>query len=198
MKENKTHGIQLLLRAVVTDPDGKVISDTGEKPARSFVIQFLEAIYFILKGLTGNATSIDGTEKEIISNLQYEKQIRIAGGTNNIKQGIVVGTGDAAESNINYKLATIIAAGAGAGQLTYGVQVIGTAAVVGPNVDLELKRSITNNSGSTIIVKEVGLYAQNFTWSDRVFCMIRDVFPGPINFPFRYSLTVYYTLRTTV
>ena len=64
-KEKKPHGVQLLIRCVVRDPDGKVITDTGRKPARSFVAQFLEWIGAVFDGVAGQATDVAGAEKYI-------------------------------------------------------------------------------------------------------------------------------------
>jgi len=94
MKEKKANGIQLLLRAVVTDPDGKVVSDTGQKPARSFLIQFLEFIFAMFDGAWKYATATNGGEDPIGSDgFSVNRQLRIDGQINESWKGIVVGTG---------------------------------------------------------------------------------------------------------
>ena len=199
MSKKKAHGVQLLIRCVVTDPNGKVISDTGRKPARSFVIQFLEWLYILMNnpGL-GYATGVGGGEILIYSpGIQVATQFIINAGANNSLFGIVVGTGDTAEDNEDNKLETQLLEGAGAGQITHGAMVMGTAGVVGANVDLVLKRAFTNNTGSAILVKEAGIYFR-CTYAGRNFCIVRDVFPGPVNVPDKCSLAVFYTVRTTV
>ena len=194
MKEKKTHGIQLLIRAVVTDPDGKVVSDTGQKPARSFLIQFLEFIFAMFDGAWKYATATNGGEDPIGSDgFSVNRQLRIDGQINESWKGIVVGTGDTAETNEDYTLETQLTEGVGAGNITHGVQNIGSAAVVGPNVDIELKRAFTNNTGSTITVEETGVYV---TINGDYHCIIRDTLTAPV--PAMYSLTIYYTIRTTV
>ena len=110
-----------------------------------------------------------------------------------------MGTGDTAADNTDIALEAQIAEGAGAGQLTHGAQAIEAVAVVGSNVDLELKRSFTNNSGDTITVKEAGIYCrsiQNGTYGYHM--LVRDVLGASVEIPDKCSLAVYYTMRTTV
>lgn len=198
MIEKKSHGVQLLIRAVVKDPEGKVLRDTEQKPAKSFVLQFLMFIggLFTTTAIV-NAKDIAGANTRIYANgFDAEKQFRIDAGINVSTYGIVVGTGDAAEDNEDYKLETQLTQGVGAGNITHGAVVIDNTEVVGANVDLELKRAFTNSTGSTITVKEAGIYTNNTIIGNR-HCIIRDVL-GAINVPDKCSLTVYYTLRTTV
>lgn len=203
MKEKKANGVQLLLRAVVKDSDGKVISDTGKKPSRSFVIQFLEFLYFLFTstGTTGNATSVAGTEAIIYKyNVDADDQFRVDATINWSGWGIVVGTGDTAEANTDYALETQLTEGVGAGNITHGESVVETTAVVGANVDLETKRSFINNTGSMITVKETGMYTKYYDFPSTIYhCIIRDVLTAPgVDVPDKCSITVYYTLRTTV
>jgi len=199
MEERKSHGVQLLIRAVVKDPDGKVLSDTGRKPSKSFVIQFLEFIYPLFDGAAPSyaATATDGTEDDIYSSaIQAYKNFLINAPINDDDYGIVVGTGDTAVTNTDFKLETQLTEGVGVGNIIHGAQVITVPGVVGANVDLETERPFTNNTGSSITIKEAGLYTNI---SDAYFhCIIRDVLALPVNLPDKCSLTVYYTLRTTV
>lgn len=200
-KEKKAHGVQLLIRAVVTDPDGKVVSDTGRKPANSFVIQFLEFIYAMFNSANLNATTTTNQEDFIYLTTQEPNAVfRVDAPINNSIYGLVVGTGDTAETNADYKLETQLTHGVGAGNISHGVTTVGTAGVVGANVDLEIKRPFTNLTGSAITVKETGIYTSGLVGGDAPYfhCIIRDVFPGPVNVPDNCSLTVYYTVRTTV
>ena len=197
MKKGKPAGVQLFIRAVVRDPDGKIINDTGRKPARSFLIQFLEFVRGLGVGTgTINATATDGTEDVIWkAGVRSDIFYQIGAGINDSDFGIVIGTGDTAVTNTDHKLETQLTEGAGAGNITHGEMIIGTAAVVGTNVDMEIKRAFTNSTGSTITVKEAGLYA--FT-SPYYHCTIRDVLSPAVEVPDKCSLTVIYTVRTTV
>lgn len=203
MSEKKSHGVQLLIRAVVRDPEGRVLSDTGQKPSKSFVIQFLEFIYGLFDGpATLEATAVDGTEDVIyraegVDGYCY-LHLRVDAPINDDTHGIVVGTGSTAETNTDYKLEAQLTEGVGAGNITHGAMVVGTAGVVGANVDLEIKRSFPNNTGSTITVAEAGVYAKQGIFVPYYHCIIRDVLAASIDVPDKCALTVYYTLRTTV
>ncbi|TKJ25413.1 MAG: hypothetical protein CEE41_04365 [Hadesarchaea archaeon B3_Hades] len=196
-KEKKAHGIQVLLRMVVRDPDGKIISDTGRKPTKSFVFQFLKFIYGMFRA------SGDYLAKETsgASGIIYDESqdgthhFRLNAALAQSLYGVVVGTGDTAEDNEDYALATQLTEGVTAGKISHGAMIIGTAGVVGANVDLEVKRAFTNLTGSTITVKEAGVYVSRV---GDYFCILRDVLPAAVDVYDKCSLTVYYTFRTTV
>ena len=196
----KTDGVGLLLRLVVTSSDGKVLSDTGKKPSKSFVIQFLEFIYGMFSITDVLATDVNGAETYLYANLvspfdQFKLNAPVADDTH----GIVVGTNDGStpEANGNNKLDSQCMEGEGAGQMKHGGMIIGTAGIVGVNVDIEMKRAFTNLSGATITVEEVGVYCKRVFTTNYYHCTIRDVITG-VEVPNACSLTVYYTKRTTV
>jgi len=196
ISKRKTHGIQLLLRCVVRDPDGKVISDTGTKPAKSFVIAILEFIYGMFNNVNRSTEDTSGASNQVYVWGQWTyDNLSVRAPVSDDDYGLVVGTGDTAEDNEDYKLETQITEGIGAGNITHGAVIAGSAAVVGANVDLELKRAFTNLTGSTITVKEAGIYTES---QNQFFCIVRDVLGSPVNVPDNCSLTVYYTVRTTV
>lgn len=208
MKEKKPSSVQLLLRTVVKDPDGKIISDSGLEPARSFVLQFLEFIRYLFYGGGAGvkATATDGSEDNIYYNASpcnghfyVDAPATAEYGSN---WGIVVGTGDTPVTNTDYKLETRLLEGVGAGNINHGDSTVGVAAVVGANVDLTINRSFSNNTGSAITVKEVGMYSRfkggGAPASGFYHCIIRDVLVAPVNVPDKCTLTVYYTIRTTV
>ena len=197
-KDNKSHGVQLLLRCIVRDPDGKIITDTGRKPAKSFVIQFLEFLYYMFKyDANETATATDGTEDGFYYQIaEAYRDLRVDAGVSVATYGVVVGTGDTAETNADFALETQIAEGAGAGQLVHGSTTVGDPAVVGANVDLEVRRAFTNASGNTITVKEAGIYTMAI--ETYFHCIVRDVLAAEIDVPDKCSLSVIYTLRTTV
>lgn len=197
MKEKKNvSSIQLLLRLVVTDPSGKVLSDTGQKPSQSILIQWLEFFYGLFDGANVSATKVGGAEGPIyVNTADCGLQFLANAGVNVDTHGIVVGTGDTAVDNEDYELETQLTEGVGAGNITHGQQVFEAVAVVGANVDFETKRSFPNNTGSTITIKEAGKYTK---YSTQYHCVIRDVLGTPVVLPDNCALTVYYTWRTTV
>jgi hypothetical protein len=119
--------------------------------------------------------------------------------------GIVVGTGDGAESFEGYALQTIIAHGTGAGQLSYQAM---ANAVPSYNAGTKVftavhRRSFVNNSGNTITVKETGfIYGLAYTASGSFptwdkFLMSRDLLASPVNVTNGATLTVDYTFTLT-
>lgn len=201
VKDKKTHGVRLLIRAVVRGPDGKVIQDTGEKPSRSFLIQFLEYLGGLFDGDQVDATAIDNSEPAIyIDSATYpgDKQFDLTAGVNDDTHGIVIGTGTTAETNTDYVLEAQIEEGSGSGEMSHGAQDSEVTAVVGANVDLIFKRAFTNNSGATITVGEAGIYVKFHYATPWYHCILRDALAATIDIPDKCSLTVYYTFRTTV
>lgn len=205
MKEEKKNvaSAELLLRLVVKDEKGRVISDSGQMESKSFVIQFLEFVYGMLKSPADlNATDVLGNESFIYESRQDAYQnCRIDAAINVDTHGIVVGSGDTAEANDDYKLETQLTEGVGAGQITHNACSIDeSAAVVGPNVDLIILRSFVNNTGAVRTVAEVGIYKimETRAVGIKYHCIIRDVLAASVNVPDKCSLSVYYTLRTTV
>lgn len=199
-KDKQAASMQLMVRLVVTDEKGRVIKDTGDVPSRSYVIQFLEHIYaFLSKPSTLSITDVAGAESICYSNVNTcEKHMRFDGGIGASQYGIVVGSGDTAPTNTDFKLETQITHGTGAGKITHNVCTVDeVTAVVGVNVDLILLRSFTNNTGALRTVKEVGIYVKQ-TITPEYFCIIRDVLGSPVEVPDKCSLSVYYTMRTTV
>jgi len=197
----KAKEVQVLLRFVVTSPDGKTLSDTGDKESESFVLNFLKYFYYFTRALTGDAVATDGVTKEMFNSGGFGSQgSRVTAPINNALYGIVVGIGTTPLSNTDYKLATQCGEGTGANQFVHGACTIyKDAQIIGSNVDTIIMRSVTNLSGATITVKEAGLYIAPY-WNNsfRYFCAIRDLLVITVDVPDKCSLTVYYTIRTTV
>lgn len=204
-QKRKPATIQVLVRAVVRDKDGKIIYDSGQKPSESFVRSFLRFFGGLFDAVKTSEPDITNTSRVIIDTDQSatwsycDQFFRCDGGAGVQTKGIMVGSGTTAPTNTDYALETRIAHGVGAGQLQYGTMTFGAVAVVGVNVDLELQRTFTNGSGATITVREVGIYVyQNDPSETAATHMIcRDVITA-VGVPDKCALTVYYTLRTTV
>ena len=124
-----------------------------------------------------------------------------ANGTNgSTAKGIVVGTGDGAESFEDYALGTLIATGNGAGQLAYSAGENGTAAyTAGTKTWTQTSfRVLNNNSGDAITVKEIGWYKNVLVNNSQVVLMCdRSLLASPVEVPNAYKLTVTYTTELT-
>ncbi|MCX6653690.1 MAG: hypothetical protein NTY03_01070 [Candidatus Bathyarchaeota archaeon] len=91
--------------------------------------------------------------------------------------GIVVGTDNTSEDAEDDNLVQKCAQGTGVGQLQYGTCVVSNAVNASGTMSFSVARQIANNSGSTITVKEVGLYLGLCTAGPTQYyiCAIRDV-----------------------
>jgi len=195
--------VELFYRLLLHDKNGRLVKDSGLKPACSYVIQFLQFIEGCFRGSDLNATDVDNTSQMIVNyGAQCNYTLPANAGAGIDTYGLVVGTnaGATAESNTNYKLDTkILHSGVGAaGRLNYQAVTFTAAGVVGANVDFSVNRAFVNETGSDIVVREIGIIGRTFdgaAW--HYFLLLRDVVPD-FTVTAGYTLTVVYTLRTTV
>lgn len=114
-------------------------------------------------------------------------------------RGILIGTGDGAESFESYTLGATIAHGTGAGQISYG------GAALTASYDAGLKkwtvaqsRIMSNTSGNDIIIKETGLIwgtsVKGSLWPSLI---ERNLLAAPVTVPNNYKVTVTYTFELT-
>jgi len=111
--------------------------------------------------------------------------------------GIVVGSGSTPQTYSDYKLASQIYNGTGAGQLSYGTHT--TSSSYGSTSSyITISRTFTNQSGSAIVVREVGMIARQTAVSngsgDVKYLIARDVLANPVTVNNLGTLTVTYTL----
>lgn len=192
--------LEVLRRITLTDRNGKVVFDSGLVSSDSLVIGFLQHLYGAF--ISGNATIKDtgGTDRSVEEpTASTYNRFRIDAVDDNDNFGIVVGTGITAESNIDHKLATQIAHGTGAGQLDYGSHGFTAPSVVGSSVDMIVSRTFLNSSGAEISVTEIGIYCHSESSATAwYFCLLRDVLTSAQAVPNGQTITVQYTIRTTV
>lgn len=114
--------------------------------------------------------------------------------------GIVVGSGTTAESFESYQLATIIAHGTGAGQLTYIESEELTASYAALTMTVEHVRYFNNNSGGDISVNELAIYAQLANGISPYIhktMVTRDKLASTVTVPNTGQLKVTYTVQLT-
>jgi len=129
------------------------------------------------------------------SNVGYQWDVLAGAGI--VTFGIVVGTGAVAPTISDYALGTLIAHGAGAGQLQYSAVTFGAPASNATTSQLTITRNHANASGGNITVNEVGLYCRAWDGTPRYIMIIRDV-TGGIVVPNGQTLTVNYRPQAVV
>jgi hypothetical protein len=211
-KEKKTSP-QILWEIEVKDKTGKLLK-RYETPAKSWLKQFIT----MLKGEfatrnganygngnvsvtieTGTNVAYPYAQGSSITN--YYMNLSTCGDTGDVTQGIIVGTSDTPNTLTTYALGGKIAHGTGSGQLVYNAETLEDVTnPSGNDLQFRITRTFTNNSGSTITVKEVGLLAKKVDTSAtaRSFLIARDVLPSPVDVPDGATLTIRYVVKITV
>ncbi|MBA7658649.1 hypothetical protein ES703_66608 [subsurface metagenome] len=177
---------------VVRDRHGQIVSRERRK-ARSFLKAWNQMASVQMSQNSRTITDIGGTARSVARN---GFSFRMAVGAGITNHGIVIGTGDTAVTINDYALAALIAHGAGGGQMNYQACSVALSQVSAPNCDYIVSRSVVNNSGVLITVKESGIYIRVGPVPYYA-CGLRDVFGTPQDVPNGGSITVNYTLRVT-
>ena len=104
--------MRLKYRVIIRDSSRQVLADSGLRDSHSFVVGFLGAIGGLIAG-GRDVLDIYGATQRTIPNNQYKstgEDLLNMGGEGDELMGIVVGSGDVAESTTDYKLASQIGA----------------------------------------------------------------------------------------
>jgi hypothetical protein len=194
---------------IIIELDGKEVY-RGE--SRSFVQNMGKALSIMFQssasGSTGASVTITNTSGYSASIYgEYYGSVGLDGlapmalnapaGTDSY--GIVVGYGSTPQTYSDYALANQIYNGTGAGQLSYGAHTFASS-YSSTSSYIAISRTFTNQSGSAIVVREVGMIARNVIYSsgapttDVKFLIARDVLANPVTVNNLGTLTVTYTL----
>ena len=141
-----------VIRTKLLDPDGTLVEER-EMPMHSWTFNFLLAWKYAMTRVseTNAATTTAGGSFTLARSYWF--------GSAGFLKGIVAGTGNTASDFDDIALETPIAHGNGAGQLDYSTHAhsaVGTSPSDGEIVST-YERTLTNNSGGTITVRELGL-----------------------------------------
>ena len=198
----------------IKDKNGKLLKRKRIK-SHSWLKQWLQ----MLKGefATRNATTVGGGNVSVVDETgtgrTYPKHdtasgfyacyfnLSTLGDAGDVSQGIIVGSSDTPNSLTTYALGSKIAHGTGSGQLVYNVEVIEDVTnPSGNDLLFRITRTFTNNSGSTVTVKEVGLLIKKYDAGGvaRSFLAVRDVLPSPSSIPDGATMTIRYIPKITI
>lgn len=204
-KKKNVACMEILVRFIVKRKDGTIKFDSGRKPSKCMVLQFLRVIAANFKGASISVKDVAGASHTIVTTgwgvggNGFRQLMGLNAASDHDEYGIVAGRGTAAEANDDYKLETQCAQGAGANQLLHGSMGFTEATIEAGNVDYVMERAFTNGSGAGITVEEVGVYCRVWGTDMSVyyFCVLRDL-TGGIALANGEVLTIEYTWRTTV
>ncbi len=193
--------VETYYRILIHDPAGHLVKDSGLIPSHSYVLQFLQLMEALINGIDKNAKDVDEASSVLMDiSDPITSKGRVDAGVGDDTHGLLVGTnaGATAEDNENFKLDTKIlhSAVGDAGKLNHQAVTVVYARVVGANIDLDISRPFLNETGSSITVKEIGIICKNTT-DTKYHLLLRDVVADEAVAD-NYTLTVVYTLRTTV
>lgn len=167
MKHKPTTGLQSVVSVV--DPRTKIVY--GEWTARSFLFNFIAIMCNVFCSATSNFTitpvqpkDTSGASKTLASTSLPSN----SGGAVTVKspcylQTIIPGTGTAAVTPTDFVINTLIANGAGAGQLVYGAMAFSQPSSNSTRSSFTMSRTFTNSSGSPITIRELALYCKAFS-----------------------------------
>ena len=176
--------VRLYIKAEVRDANGRVTKRIRERRSHSFTIQFLQHLECMLKDTNVTITDIAGSGRTV----QRPSQglFRIFFGN-----AIQTGLSTTPPTNTDFKINTLSA-------LTASSLVKGTTQIVAGNVDWPQSQAFQNNTGSTIVVEEVGLFLTsviNVSGGIATFMIAHDLFN--VSVVAGGSTTITYTLRTS-
>mgnify|MGYP001050160178 CR=1 FL=1 len=206
VKENKSEKLNLSLSYTIEirDKDGKVIRKVT-KESRSILKNFASMLRALMWGdcvsKCVTLKDIYGTNRDYPDLNGTSDFMFFVRSTANINFfGIVVGTGDTSVTRDDYKLVTYIEGGTGTGKLSMDNTLVEAVNGTPPESRWNVTRIFINQSGGTIIVKEIGIAGEHRHASDgqyRYYQMVRDVLAVPQTLLYMQQMTITYTWKVT-
>lgn len=163
------------------------------RPSESYVQAFLDLLYDQMAQVAGLTITDVTNSGRAISPAATNLGITAAAGS--YASGIVFGTGSNAVTMGDYYFQSFIGNGSSSGQLNYSIVTFTAPATVSTTRSFTVIRTVTNNSGATITVNEMGIVGGISTYK---FLLIRDVVPGGQAIANGHSLQATYTIYITV
>jgi len=181
--------MKLSYEIIVTDKNGKVIH-REKRVSRSWLENYNHLMFGAFNSSNVTVTDRDGLPVEVPGPGYYTFWCK--GGAGVDYQGIVIGTDNTAVTISDYKLGAQIAHGVGAGQIQHLATVIPSPTVDATSSSYTLTRSFINQSGSSITVREIGLYGR----AGAIYIgYVRDVLGTEKVIPDGGAIAVIYTVK---
>jgi hypothetical protein len=192
---------------------GKLSKTTGEMKSHSFTLQFSQLFIeyvasHVYSTLSTNPMFTTPAVRDTTNTLQ--QQGNLSNGNYFLflpalnappaitTYGILVGTGTTAPASTDYVMQTLIAHGIASGNLQYQATAVGSAGIVGANVDTIIARVLVNGSGGTVTITEVGMAVTfvNSAGPQKFYLIAHDAVSQAVNNG--AVAIVSYDIRTTV
>jgi len=211
IKDRMGHPLEAFLEIEVRDANGKLLTFRKTK-AKSLLAQFLGLVKGQLattygsSANAGNSPVLDtgGVTRYYpctYNNTSPYFLMPANSGQGDSSYGLVVGSSDAPNTVNQYAMGALIPNGTGANQLSYGTHTIENIQnPPGTNYWMfRFIRTFTNNSTSSVTVKEIGLIVltNDSGNTGRYFLIARDVI-SPVTVPSGATLTIRYIFKVTV
>jgi len=217
------NNIDIKVEVKVIDKDGKIIKIHKQK-SHSFLMNFLAMIgglmvnpygsennYYYFLATTGTWWSYSPNYTTV------QNTLTILDSANDSTYGIVVGTGTATPTPMDYKLGNQIVNGTSTEQLVYGAHSVSPAPATGGisgattqpstgvltpsgnTTSFQISRTFQNQSGASITVSEVGIIAYVMLNGDNqeYVLIIHDLLSSAITIPNNGVMAITYTISVT-
>ena len=180
-------GLKYDIELELRDKDGKLLKKWVQE-GRSWIKWLLYVFYVQMAQMSLTVITSDGSSITLNPN---RSSFNIAAGYGSDTSGIVVGTSNLAYSIEQNKLDSKISHGNALGQLLYGAVTVDDISQITNGYRFFASRVFTNNSGASVIVREVGIYG------GPPVMFARDVLTSPVEVQNLQSLTVRYSIYFT-
>lgn len=173
------------IQATLKNREGKVVKRFPKRLAHSLIKQFIQFL-FIQMSQTGQAVKkTDGTDGNPIA---HQTNLQVVGAVGDINEGILVGTGTTAVTMTDYVLEAKVTT-----NITFAAQTLTLTYPNASTAKIAISRTLTNNTGATLGIKEVALYSRSY---NLIFMFDRTLYS--VDVPNGYSITLTYTITITL
>jgi len=184
---------------------GQLLQSLKQK-SRSFLKQFIQLIEahtnqvaVTITDITGTARTVNPEDVDFFSTPggghgyvdPSQRQVQVE------NVGIVLGTGTTSPTPTDHKLETKIAHGKGSGQLLHLGSALYPVVVSAPDAYVDLIRFFENQSGASITINEIGIYALAHSAHYGV-CICRDVLSTAVTVANGELLKARYRIKVSV
>jgi hypothetical protein len=141
----------------------KILNSKGEVErtikGHSFVKNMLTllSLFFGAGNNTGTYHDILGNPYTTVGSCSMSSGWQVYAASGSLSGGIVVGIGTNINDPSDYSLNTMCLQGTDPNQLLYSACSLTPATVAGADISFNISRSVTNGSGSTITINEIGI-----------------------------------------